>query len=1174
MPSLIPGYEYDIFISYRHNDNRSGWVREFVKNLEEELAATIKQPVSIYFDSNLHDGLLDTHNVDKSLEGKLKCLIFIPIISQTYCDPKSFAWQHEFCAFHKLAREDQFGRDIKLRNGNITSRLFPVKIHDLDDDDLEMLQEEIGGPLRAINFIYQEPGVNRPLRPGDEVFQNLNKTNYRNQVNKAANAIKEVIAGLRNPVGKPVSSATSNHVFSDKTGGQAKRKSIVVLPFQNMSPDAENEYFSDGMTEDIIAQLSKISGLKVISRTTAMQYRKAEKHLREISDELGISHALEGSVRKSGNRIRIVAQLINAETDEQLWAETFDREIDDIFAIQTEVAEGIAGVLQARLSPAEKSMIAKRPTKNLDAYHQLLIGRHYHYKTTSDGFAKAITCFQRAIELDPAFADAYAWLASTKYHKGVGYYGVRPHEVVPEVLDLLAKALDLDPTNAEAYQVRALIRDWYSFEWEAAEQDHKRALELNPNNPVAHIYFAFHLIGRGRLGDALAARERAHELDPGSWFIRGEGIFVQRFARRFDDALAESRSLCELDAGNPGSWFVRGVTSSHLDLRDEALESFGKAVQLDDMTFLKIMLAYGLAGAGRAAEAREVLAKIFKRGKAEYVWPMGLALVYMKLGETDRALHYLQQSYDDRVGWMSFLAFDPLFDPLRTHPRFQALIRKISPREAIEVHQELLKKYPPEVSSSPSKKRIVVLPFENISSDKENEYFSDGLTEEIIADLSNVKELGVISRSSAMTFKGTKKKIREIAQEVGVQYVLEGSVRKEGSNLRITAQLIDGMSDAHLWAEKYNGTIKDVFRIQESVSRSIVKALELKLSKDENAKIVHRPVEDPQAYDLCLKAQYEFYRFREDALLRAMQYLETAVKIVGPNAHIYRNMGFIYCNLFNIASTVEEVYLQKAEDLANQIFALESDAGEGHSLLGFIGAFKGSKIKMVRHLERAYLENPTDSNTLVILSLGYFLCGQADPAQKILDELKAIDPFNPVYHVIMALVSCTRGKLDLALACSRTAYENHPDVPGSKLYYAFFLACNGCREESYAVFDQLIADQSGTIVATLGSFLKYSLQGEKTKALDCLSADGKTKLKRDVEWSWLIADGYALLGKKEEALKWLESIIRLDFINYPLICQHDIFLKSIRGEAQFIKLMERVKVRWENFHSCEVPQAS
>jgi hypothetical protein len=199
MPSLIPGYEYDIFISYRQKDNKhDGWVTEFVDNLKGELEATFKEDISIYFDENPSDGLLETHSVDKSLEGKLKCLIFIPIVSQTYCDPKSFAWQHEFCAFNKSAKEDQFGRDIKLASGNVASRILPVKIHDLDNEDKALLENEIGGMLRSIEFIYKSAGVNRPLRAAEDHPQdNLNKTYYRDQINKVANAVKGIISCLK-----------------------------------------------------------------------------------------------------------------------------------------------------------------------------------------------------------------------------------------------------------------------------------------------------------------------------------------------------------------------------------------------------------------------------------------------------------------------------------------------------------------------------------------------------------------------------------------------------------------------------------------------------------------------------------------------------------------------------------------------------------------------------------------------------------------------------------------------------------------------------------------------------------------------------------------------------------------------------------------------------------------
>ncbi len=303
MASIVHGLEYDIFISYRHNDNRSGWVTEFVNALHEELASTIKEPLTIYFDKNPHDGLLETHDVDKSLEGKLKCLIFIPVISQTYCDTKSFAWQHEFVAFNKLAKEDQFGRDIKLSSGNVASRILPVKIHDLDAEDKSIIESEIGGVLRAIEFIYKEAGVNRPLKSTDSKTDNQNKTDYRNQVNKVANAIKEIITALKNPI-TSTQRATVSEVSKTKKSKDTKSllaisasiillavagyffypklfrpikeesealdKSIAVLPFSDLSANGDQEYLGDGIAEEIINVLAQSQDLKVIARSSSL----------------------------------------------------------------------------------------------------------------------------------------------------------------------------------------------------------------------------------------------------------------------------------------------------------------------------------------------------------------------------------------------------------------------------------------------------------------------------------------------------------------------------------------------------------------------------------------------------------------------------------------------------------------------------------------------------------------------------------------------------------------------------------------------------------------------------------------------------------------------------------------------------------------------------------------
>ena len=275
MASLIPGYEYDIFISYRQKDNRyDGWVTEFVDHLQAELESTFKEEVSVYFDINSHDGLLETHDVDASLKEKLKCLVFMPIISRTYCDPKSYAWEHEFKAFSEKATQDKFGLKIKLPNGNVAGRILPIQIHDLEAEDKALIENELSGTLRAVEFIYKEPGVNRPLTPHDHEKKNLNNTRYRNQINKVANAVREIISGIRNNDLERKEIIKKNRHEKPLARGNRKtkiiggiclllalllavyfivpkmlrspgqpRKSIAVLPFENMSDDKNYQYF-------------------------------------------------------------------------------------------------------------------------------------------------------------------------------------------------------------------------------------------------------------------------------------------------------------------------------------------------------------------------------------------------------------------------------------------------------------------------------------------------------------------------------------------------------------------------------------------------------------------------------------------------------------------------------------------------------------------------------------------------------------------------------------------------------------------------------------------------------------------------------------------------------------------------------------------------------------------
>jgi serine/threonine protein kinase len=469
-----------------------------------------------------------------------------------------------------------------------------------------------------------------------------------------------------------------------------------------------------------------------------------------------------------------------------------------------------------------------------------------------------------------------------------------------------------------------------------------------------------------------------------------------------------------------------------------------------------------------------------------------------------------------------------------------------------------------EKSLAKAEKAIIVLPFEDISPGKDNQYFSDGMTEEIITDLSAVNSLRVISRSSAMTFKDTKKKVGEIAREVNVRYVLEGSVRKAGSNLRITAQLIDAANDAHLWAEKYSGTLDDVFNIQEKVSRSIVDALKLQLTPEEAKRLVDRPIPDALTYEFYLKARQEILKWTEAGLENALRYLKRGLEIVGGNAVLYAGMAYVYCQYFNLGIKEEEYCRKEAEGYLNKAFALDPRTSYGHFVQGML-LVPDNPREGIRHFKRALEMNPNDFDTLFFLSCMLGTLGQRRAVLPLEERTIQIDPLNPAAHFHSGFNRLWEGEYPLALEVLRKLNQSFPGDLLTKWSYGLSLAYMDKKDEAGSIFDQIVREQPGTIFAGLGLAMKYALEGRKSDALRCLDSNPQLQRTRDFQYAYWVAECYALIDEKERALDWLERDVNLGMINYPLLDRLDPFLANIRGEERFKKLMERVKYEWEHF---------
>jgi len=456
------------------------------------------------------------------------------------------------------------------------------------------------------------------------------------------------------------------------------QKSIAVLPFDNLSRDPDNAYFAEGIQDEILTRLAKVADLKVISRTSTQKYKSAPDNLRDIAKQLGVLNILEGSVQRAADQVRVTVQLINATTDAHLWAETYDRKLTDIFAVESDIAKTIADTLHAKLTGSEKSAIAKRPTADTEAYELYLKGRFFWNKRTGPDLRKAIAYFNQAIAKDPNYALAYAGLADA-YVLLPPYGAASALESFPQAEAAAKKALELDDALAEAHTSLAQVLVSYDFDFEGSTREFERAIALNPNYATAHHWYGSGPpLSLGEFDRAIAELKRAQQLDPLSLIINadlGSGFVT---ARRYDDAIAQLRKTIEMD---PHFYYAHWNLGEALELKGQLREAFAeykKAAELNDDPLVLSLVAQAEAKLGQRDDARKILKQLEQLATRRYVGNYAFALVHIALGEKEKAIEDLEHAYRDRVGPdIALLKVDPMLDPLRGDPRFEALVAKI-----------------------------------------------------------------------------------------------------------------------------------------------------------------------------------------------------------------------------------------------------------------------------------------------------------------------------------------------------------------------------------------------------------------------------------------------------------------------------------------------------------------
>jgi len=861
---------------------------------------------------------------------------------------------------------------------------------------------------------------------------------------------------------------------------RAPKKSVAVLPFENMSVDPENTFFADGVHAEILTHLAKIADLKVISHTSVMTYeRGVKRNLREIAKELGVAHLVQGSVQRAADQVRVNVQLIKAQTDSHLWADTFDRKLTDVFAIESEIAKRIAESLQAKLTGREEKALAVKPTNNPDAHDAYLRGLAYMLKPGSNlaNILGAQKYLGEAVRLDPKFALAWALLSNlTSY----GYLSTSLQPTVAlreEARQASETALTLQPNLGEAVFAKGFYYYACLKDYDTAGRYFEQASPLLPNSSRIPESLAYLTRRRGQWDRSESYFNEAERLDPRNVRLLNEHAGSYIMLRRFPEAIRKLDQILNITPDDVGTLTVKATVAQVqgdlpraaallASLRPNAENYFGLQTQVYQEILerrpaqftsrlkeiltkpdpalgfingeLRFWLGWAQEVAGDHAAARESrrqarseLESFLKEQPDNYFLIGYLALTNMSLGdkaasfnliqqamaavpiekdatfgptaiellarmaaqmgEPDRAIAALQKllsipytgAFSGGPLTPSLLRLDPMFDPLRSDPRFQELCEDKQP--------------PLSVPTRIPEKSIAVLPFENLSVEKANAYFAEGIQNEILTRLTSVRDLKVISRTSTAKYQSRPDNLKTIARELGVSTILEGAVRKAGDKVRVNVQLIDAREDTHLWAKSYDRDVNDVLAVESEVAEQIAQALQANLSPTESHVLASRETRDTEAYDFFLRGEYELHQaessfapnaydradaFYRQALARDPNFAEAAAALA--HSRLLRHWEI---------SPLAPAELEEVKSLIDRALALAPNLPEAHLALGLLFYFGHRQYEMaLTEFNRTLELQPNSALARVACALVYRRRGEWERSLTDFQRAQEVDP--------------------------------------------------------------------------------------------------------------------------------------------------------------------------------------
>ena len=1002
-------------------------------------------------------------------------------------------------------------------------------------------------------------------------------------------------------------------------------RSVAVLPLENLSGVAEQEYFADGLTDSLITALAKIGGLRVISRTSIMQYKHAPKTLPQIARELSVDAIVEGSVRRDGDRVRITAELIEARTDQHLWTESYDRDLRDILSMQTQVASAIASEIRAKLSPSgspveplsgpelDPSLLetagpacdspSRTGAVNPRAYDLYLKGRYFwNNQVTDEDFRKAVEYYKQAIMIDPQSALTYAGLAHCLVLMGTGEYGLKaPAEIMPKAKDAALQALRIDDSIAEAHLSLAMVKFRFDWDWEGAEKEFKRAIELNHGYSAAHYWYSVYLLVLERFDEAFQQVQIARQLSPFSPVMHFSLGLLLYASGQHEQAIKHLNETAAMDAKFPLSHLVLGLAFGRKGRFEESVAEFKQALKVAGTRHLwSSYLGQVYALAGKTQDAVEILHGLHAASRHGYVPPVAFAIVYAGLGKIDDAFHWLERSADERDGLLIYLNVGSAFDNLRGDPRFAGILTRVGlqrdpglevthptpislkpeldPLQIVNPPSEPITRpwpfriklllgvalaaiavyFAPRIIEwmRPSKTILAIQPLKTLGGDPDARRPAEIVREEIFTQLSELhpERLGVLELTTADSELSSER----VCASRNPTYVLAGAVRRDGDQMTITDQLVSCKDLTSIFGDRHgiNADGSGMGPIVEDIVRNILAAL------PRNIPPAHQV--NPKAYEAYLRGRFEWNLRTTQSLMEGISSFQKAIEYDPTYAPSYAGLADCYALLGSAPYTALRPSEAFPKAKANALKALELDMGlaEAHVSLGYSAlVYDWNSAEAEKQFNQAIRLRPDYATAHQYYA--YYLTAIGDLDRAISERKRAvsIEPKSPLLNTALGEAYYQARRFSESIAPNGEALSIDP-------HYAVAVINTGRAYEQMRMYPQAqqayqsilaFAPHDPALMALVGHLAAVS--GQPAAARGVIAQMQKMSADKDrYVPSLYVALIYIGLGDRNQAFAWLDKAFE-EHSEYLVYLPTEPMADPLRDDPRFLALLERVGLK-------------